>query len=176
MNCYTRWAFALALLPVAACSSNSTGPMVDTTPPPPALAVADQAFVTAAAASDAGEIQSSQLAATKAHGPRVKAYAAKMVSDHTATSQKLMAIAQAKGVTASATPTDMAQKMEAKLEADKPRTFDRDYVMGQVASHKSAVQVFQSEIADGQDADLKAFAQATLPSIQQHLKMAQRLH
>ena len=174
MNRHVRWAFALALLPIAACST-TPAPVVASPPPPPALAAADQAFVMAAAASDAAEVQAGNLAATKAHNPRIKAFAAKMVTDHTATTQKLTSIAQSKGVTLSPTLSDDQQKAEAKLEADKPRAFDHDYIHGQVAAHMDAVKVFQSEIDNGQDADLKAFATATLPTIKQHLTMATRL-
>ena len=175
MNRHVRWAFALALLPIAACSSKPDPVVASAPPPPPPLAAADQAFVTAAAASDAAEIQASNLAATKAHGPRIKAFAAKMVTDHTATTQKLTTIASSKGVTLSPTLSDDQQKMEAKLQADKPRAFDHDYIVGAVAAHKDAVAVFQAEIDNGQDADLKAFATATLPTIKQHLTMATRL-
>ncbi len=171
MNRPMRWAFALALLPIAACS---TTPAPIASAPPPPLAAADQSFVTAAAGSDAAEIQAGNLAATKAHAPRIKAFAAKMVTDHTATTQKLTAIAQSKGVTLTPALTDDQQKMEAKLEADK-RGFDHDYIRGQVAAHTAAMAVFQSEIDNGQDADLKAFATATLPTIKQHLTLAQRL-
>ncbi len=39
----------------------------------------------------------------------------------------------------------------------------------------AAVKIYQDEIANGQDPDLKAFATSTLPIIQQHLKMARQL-
>jgi putative membrane protein len=173
MNRYARWAFALALLPVAACSSSPPPVTAAPVPVPPPLASVDQTFVNAAAASDASEIQSSQLAQTKARSARIKTFAAKMVTDHTATTQKLTTIVQGKGATIAATPTD--QELEAKLAADKPRAFDRDYINGQIAGHKAAVKVFQDEIDNGQDADLKAFAQTTLPTIKQHLKLAEQI-
>ncbi len=173
MNRYARWAFALALLPVAACSS-STPPVTATpVPVPPPLASVDQTFVNAAAGSDASEIQSSQLAQTKARSVRIKTFAEKMVTDHNATTQKLTSIVQSKGATITPTPT--GQDLATKLAADKPRAFDRDYINGQIEGHKAAVKLFQDEISNGQDADVKAFAQATLPAIQQHLKLAERI-
>jgi putative membrane protein len=175
MNRPLRWAFALALLPIAACSNSMTAPVVAVPPAPPPLAAADQTFVMAAAATDAAEIQAGKLASTKAHNPRIKAFAAKMVTDHTATTDKLTTIAQSKGVTVTPALSDMQQKMEAQLEADKPRGFDHDYIHGQVMGHMDAVKIFQTEIDSGQDADLKAFATATLPTIKQHLMLAQRL-
>ncbi len=173
MNRNMRWVFALALLPVAACSSNTPAPVVAAPPPP--LASVDQTFIMTAASIDASEIQASQLAATKARNPRVKAFASKMVTDHTATTQQLTTIAQSKGVTLTATPTDAAQKEEATLQVDKPRAFDHDYIQDQILGHEDAVKAFQTEIDSGQDADLKAFATSTLPTIKQHLIMAQRL-
>ena len=169
-----RWLFAAALLPIAACSSNSSAP-VAAAPPTPQLAAPDQSYINAAAANDAAEIQSSQLAATKARSARVKQFAAKMVSDHTAADQQLMTIAQSKGFTPDATPPQMAQDMMAKLSADRPVAFDRDYLRGQVAAHQMAVKAFQDEIANGQDTDVKQFATNTLPIIQQHLATARRL-
>jgi putative membrane protein len=175
MNRNMRWVFALALLPLAACSHSTPAPVAAAPPPPPPLSSVDQTFITTAASIDASEIQAGQLASTKAHNPRVKAFAAKMVTDHTATTQQLTTIAQSKGVTVTATPSDDAQKIEAKLEADKPSMFDHDYIQSQIAGHQAAVKAFQTEIDNGQDADLKAFATSTLPTIQQHLVMAQRL-
>jgi putative membrane protein len=170
-----RWLFLAALLPIAACASNSPPPVAAAPPPPPPLAAADQTFVNTAAASDAAEVQAGQLAATKAHNPRIKRFATAMVTAHTQTTQQLQTIAQSKGVTPDATPPKMAQDMMAKLQADRPAAFDRDYIRGQVAAHQAAVAAFQAEIANGQDPDLKQFATTTLPIIQQHLKMARQL-
>jgi len=44
-----------------------------------------------------------------------------------------------------------------------------------VSDHEEAVALFQKEASSGTDPDLKAFAQKTLPTLQEHLKMAQAL-
>jgi putative membrane protein len=170
-----RWLFVAALLPIAACSSNSATPVAAAPPAPPPLAAADQAFITAAAQTDAAEIGAGQLALTKGRGKPVKTFAQKMIDDHTKADQQLMTIAQSKGYTPDATPPQMATDMMAKLNADRPVAFNRDYLRGQVMGHQMAVKAFQDEIANGQDADVKAFATATLPTIQMHLTMARRL-
>ncbi len=59
-----------------------------------------------------------------------------MIADHSQTMQQLMTIAQSKGVTPDATPPQMATDMMAKLNADTPAPFDRDYIRGQVARHR----------------------------------------
>ena len=170
-----RWLFVAALLPIAACSSSTPAPMASAPPAPPPLAAADQTFINMAAAGDAVETQSSQLATTKARGARVKQFASKMIADHAQADQQLMTIAQSKGYTPDATPPQMAQTMMSKLSDDKPAMFDRDYMRGQVAAHQMTVRAFQDEIANGQDADVKAFATSMLPTMQQHLAMARRL-
>lgn len=128
-----------------------------------------------AAASDAAEIQTSQLALQKARSPRVKAFAQRMIDDHTKTTQQLMQIAQSKGVTPDATLNTVQQQALDRLKAARPAAFDRDYLRFQVSNHDDAVTAFQNEVSMGQDAELKAFAQQTLPIIQQHLEMARRL-
>ena len=170
-----RWLFTAALLPLAACANNMTPPMAATPPAPPALAAADQAFVNMAAGSDAAEVSEGQVATTKARSARVKAFATNMVNAHTQTTQQLMTIAQSKGVTPDATPAPMAQDQMAPLNAARPAAFDRLYLHNQVVDHMAAVKIYQDEIANGQDPDLKAYATSTLPIIQQHLKMARQL-
>ena len=43
-----------------------------------------------------------------------------------------------------------------------------------VQDHQKAIDLFQQEAKSGKDADLKGFAKATLPTLQQHLDLAQK--
>ena len=61
------------------------------------------------------------------------------------------------------------------LEADKGPRFDVEYVRGQVAYQKANASLYQYEIDNGTDPDLKAFALQTLPKIQDHLERALKL-
>ena len=168
-----RWMFVAALLPVAACSSSAPPPPAPVAAPvPPPLAAVDQTFVNAAAASDAFETEAGQLAATKARSARVKQYASTMVSSHTQTTQQLTQIAQAHAFTPVATLTPDQQKMLDALGKVRPAAFDRTYMRDNVSSHRAAIKLYGDEIANGQDPDLKQFATATLPTIQQHYKLA----
>jgi putative membrane protein len=42
-----------------------------------------------------------------------------------------------------------------------------------VADHKDAIKEFQKAAQNADDADIKAFASNTLPTLQEHLRMAQ---
>jgi len=65
--------------------------------------------------------------------------------------------------------------MIASLKTEHRVAFDRDYVDGQVDYQKGNAALFQDEIQNGTDPDLKEFARATLPKIEDHLQRALRL-
>ena len=180
MNRIARWGFALAFLPMAACTGNNVAPMAATVPEPTAAAptvnAVDQTFANQAAASDQFEVQSSEIALQKSHSPRVRQFAQHMVDAHTQTTQQLTQIASAKGMTLQPALQPEQQKMVSDLQGmNGGRAFDRAYLNDQVTGHSAAVTLFQNEIANGQDPQLKAFAQQTLPIIQNHLRDARRL-
>lgn len=60
---------------------------------------ADTEFVQKAAAAGRMEVEHGKMAASKASNAQVKAYANKLVKDHTAANQQLMAIAKRKNIT-----------------------------------------------------------------------------
>jgi putative membrane protein len=60
--------------------------------------------------------------------------------------------------------------MISTLKADHGAAFDRDYVNGQVEYQKGNAALFQQEIQNGADPDLKEFARQTLPKIEDHLQ------
>jgi putative membrane protein len=60
----------------------------------------------------------------------------------------------------------------ASLDAENGAALDRDYVVGQVEYQKGNAALFRSEIANGNDPDLKEFARQTLPKIEDHLNRA----
>jgi putative membrane protein len=62
--------------------------------------------------------------------------------------------------------------MIASLEAEDGAAVDRNYVQGQVDYQKGNAALFQYEIQNGTDPDLKEFARRTLPKIEDHLHRA----
>ena len=179
MNKIVRWGAALAVVSLAACSNEPPPTPVAAAPPPPpppAVSPADQQFAAQAGASDQFEIQSSQLALQKSHNPRVRAFAQRMIDDHSKTTQQLTGIASGKGLTLQPALDQQQQQMLTDLQGlNNSRAFDRAYLHDQVVGHQATVQAFQTEISNGQDAQMKDFAQQTLPIIENHLKDARRL-
>jgi putative membrane protein len=140
------------------------------------LASADKDFLENAAQGGHAEIEGSKLAQSESTNADVKQFAAQMIQDHTKANQELVALAKQKGYTPPDEPS-IIQRTELKaLSATSGTTFDKMYAsrIG-VAAHEDTVKLFQKEAADGKDADIKAWAAKTLPTLQHHLVMANAL-
>lgn len=130
-------------------------------------------FVSEAAMSDMFEIQESKLAID--HGnAATKAFATQMVTDHTKTSNELKGMLPA-GVTPPAALDSAHQKKLDKLSSLNGNDFEKQYRSDQVSAHKTAVSLFKRYAKGGDNPALKAWAGQTLPTLQDHLKMAQDL-
>jgi putative membrane protein len=135
-------------------------------------------FVKQAAMSDMFEIQSSQLAEQKADDAQTKSFAQKMVTDHTKTSSEVKAMVSSGKVKGVDLPTDMSSSQKSmldKLKGLNGKDFTKQYHSDQVSAHKDAVSLFERYGKGGDNEDLKAWANKTLPDLQGHLKMAQDL-
>jgi putative membrane protein len=133
----------------------------------------DKAFVQAASSAGSTEIDAAKLATKQSQDKDVKSFAHHMMIDHTKLAMQLK-MAAPHGVTV---PKDNSDP--SVLDSLKPlhgKQFDTAYVqkLG-VEGHQEAVKAFQTEIDQGQNADLKKAAQKAMPTIEKHLKMAQDL-
>lgn len=133
----------------------------------------DANFVSKAAQSGLLEVQLGQLAQQKGSSEQVKQFGQQMVQDHEKANQQLMSIAQQVGATAPATLDRKHQRMIDKLSKLEGQEFDREFMQQQVKIHQQNVQDFQKQAENGQDPNLKSYAQQTLPALQHHLQMAQ---
>lgn len=133
-------------------------------------------FWTEAAQSSMAEVALSNAALQKAQSAEVRQFAQQMVTDHTAVSQELTQLTTGKGVTIPTALTDKQQRDLEKLNGRSGADFDREYMKKMVNDHEKAVKLFQRESERGTDADAKAFAAKTLPSLQSHLTMARTIY
>ena len=135
----------------------------------------DSKFMMMAAMSDMNEIGLSNQALSKSTNDDVKNLAQMMVADHTKASEELKPLAMGKDVMLM---TDMDAKHKAameKMNSMSGSAFDMAYVKMMVKDHEKAVSMFQKEAASGKDADAKAFAAKTLPTLQMHLDMSRTM-
>jgi putative membrane protein len=135
-------------------------------------ASADSAFAMAAADGGLAEVELGKLAADHASNADVKTFGKRMVDDHSKANDELSAILKQKGMTA---PTELKGKEKAtydRLAKLNGAAFDKAYMSDMVKDHEKDVKEFEHESTSGKDPDLKAFAAKTLPTLQDHLKMA----
>jgi putative membrane protein len=141
-----------------------------------APAAADAMFIRTAAMDGMAEVEHGRLAATNATNDEVKQFGQRMVDDHSKAGDELKALASRKNVTVPTTLEGKHQAMQDKLSKMKGAAFDRAYMAHMVTAHQQAVALFQKEASGGKDTDAKAWAAKTLPTLQEHLKMARGIN
>jgi putative membrane protein len=136
------------------------------------LSKSDKSFVAKAASGGMAEVQAAQLAEQKTQDSKVKEFAEKMVADHTPNNKQLASLAEQKGVEVPAALDSKDQKQLDKLSALDGAKFDKAYLKAQVKDHEAMLKLLQREAKSGKDADLKSFAEQTIPVVQEHLTLA----
>jgi putative membrane protein len=139
------------------------------------LGSADRQFMTRAAMMDMAEIQTGRLAVSQGASESVRQFGQRMIDDHTRTSQQLMQLASGAGFTPPQTLDAKHQAAAAKLSGLTGAEFDRAYMKQMVKDHQEAVSLYQRQSTRGSMTDLRAFASATLPALQEHLSMARSM-
>jgi putative membrane protein len=135
----------------------------------------DSSFYKNAAEGGMSEVELGQLAQQKASNPSVKDFGAMMVKDHSAANDKLKALAASKQVSLPDSPSMMQKASKTKLNMMSGESFDKSYVKGMIDDHKQDIKEFQKEASEGKDPDARAFASATLPTLQMHLEKIQAI-
>jgi len=135
----------------------------------------DESFYRNAAEGGLAEIDAGTLAQSQGSTQSVKDFGAMMVKDHGTANDKLKKIAASKSVKLPADPGLKHKGKKKLLETKSGADFDSAYIDAQIQDHEDTVKLFQQEISSGKDADAKAFASETLPTVQAHLKMAREL-
>ena len=156
--------FLCALL--AACAQTGTGG--------PALSDADRAFIKDAAQSGWAEIQAGEFARERGTEP-VRQFGQRMVQDHGASNKELEAIATKLGVTPPQDADGGHQLIAIMLGVLSGSTFDNKYVPMMVKDHQTAIALFEKQSQSAGNAELRQFAAKTLPTLREHLRMAQAL-
>jgi putative membrane protein len=137
------------------------------------MSSADHNFVMNAAKGGKAEVELGTLASQQATNPAVKQFGERMVKDHTEANNRLQQIAQQKGMTLPNDLPDDAKQLKERLTNMKGPEFDRTYMQNMVQDHQKDVAEFQQEADQGQDPDIKNFAATTLPTLKEHLQLAQ---
>jgi putative membrane protein len=179
---FSLTATALAALFLCSAAAQQSDPMnssktagATTTKASAGQTVADTKFIKEAAEGGMAEVALGQLAVEKASNGDVKKFGQRMVDDHSKANNELKQLAAQKNVEL---PQDLNAKDKATkstLESLSGDQFDQAYMKDMVKDHKKDVSDFRRESASAHDPDVKKFATQTLPTLKEHLKLAESL-
>ncbi|HYC46918.1 MAG TPA: DUF4142 domain-containing protein [Burkholderiales bacterium] len=135
----------------------------------------DKRFIDKAMQDNNAELALAKVALEKAQNAEVKSFAQRLLDDHTKAGSELEGIVSRLGYT----PPKKAQEKEprdaqkfAKMSGEK---FDREFSKHMVKDHEKAVKLFKDQAQDGQSQELWQFAQKTLPTLEEHLRISKQL-
>lgn len=136
----------------------------------------DATFVNKAAIGGMTEVELGRIAAEKGQSQEVKDFGNRMVTDHSKANDQLKSVASAMGATA-------PEKVDAKHQAiiDKfskmpaGAAFDKAYAKNMVQDHEEDIAEFQKAAKEVKNADLKKFAEDTIPVMKEHLEMMKKI-
>jgi putative membrane protein len=134
---------------------------------------ADRSFVEQAGSSGMAEVEITRHTMDKAASAELKKVAEHLHRDHAQANQELMRIAAKKGIPV---PREPAADKQAEIESLAKLSgaeLDRAVVGKLAAAHRASIKLYEQQAAGGGDADLKAFAEKTLPTLREHLKMVE---
>lgn len=132
---------------------------------------ADKDFIHNTAIAGMTEVKLGEIAEKNAADKEVKDFAKKMVADHTKANESLKQLATEEGVQV---PADLDAKHKALVDKFSKLTgnkFDHDYMDQMITDHEAVIASLKAEAKTG-EADLKKWAEETLPTVEGHLKMA----
>ena len=158
-------------------ATTTTAPATDTTATAATTTVADKDkdFLTDAGKGGLAEVDVAKDAVAHAANADVKAFAQKLVDDHTKANEKLAALAVSKGVTIPSEIQGGMKEVKERLMKLTGKSFDEAFLKQMVDDHTATIAKFEDESKNGADADAKKFAADTLPTLRGHLAKAKAL-
>lgn len=143
------------------------------TPATSTLNKTDQKIVKEMARVNMAEIEAGKMALEKSQSADVRAYAQRMVDDHTRALANVTTLAQNKGVTLPNELDAKHKKMAARLSKLEGDAFDREYMQkAGVADHTQAHAMLKRNAERAKDPDVAALAAKMAPTVAEHLSAA----
>jgi putative membrane protein len=131
----------------------------------------------AVAVADGGmlEVKLGELAQTNASAASVKDFGMMMTKDHGAANSEFEKLAEQYNISLPTTLSEKSQKIYDDLAAKTGADFDKAYMNAMKDDHEEDIEMFKEEAEEGKNADLKAFASKTLPTLEKHLETVKNI-
>ena len=135
----------------------------------------DAKFIKQASIGGMAEVKMGELASQRGQSQSVKQFGERLKKDHEEANQKLQQIAQRKGMTTPTALDEHNQKMVDHLSSLSGEEFDKAFIEHAVKDHKKDIKEFEKQAERGDDPAARSFARETLPTLREHLRIAQML-
>lgn len=135
----------------------------------------DTEFAVEAANGSFAEIRASEIAQQKAQNQRVKDFAAMIIQDHTKANEELKSLAANKNIQLPTAAGEDKQEKIADLNSESGADFDKEYMNMMVSDHRDDIDRFEDAAENSEDAEIRAFAEKTLPALRKHLQEAEAI-
>ena len=130
-------------------------------------------FLTEAAQGSVAEVTLGKMAAEKGENAAVKDFGNRMVRDHSKAIEEAKVLATTAGVPLPTEMSEEAKALQQRLNNLAGVEFDRAYMDEMVNDHKKDIAAFEKQAEDGQNAQVKEWAKKMLPTLKEHLNLAQ---
>ncbi len=139
------------------------------------LSPRDKEFLKMAAVSNMTEAHLGEMAEGKAAKTGIKDYGQMLVKDHTKAYEELTVLDSKLGQSIPRGINVRRDKAVEQLANMKGKRFDGQFLREEVQDHERTLAVFKREAQRGQDPDVKAYASQALPTMEEHLREAEKL-
>jgi len=120
------------------------------------------------------EVAAGKLAEEKGQSKDVKSFGKTLVTDHSASDKKVMALAKSEKIELPATETKPDEMMD-KLKAASGAEFDKTFAKDMLQDHEKDIAEVKEARDKTTDPKLKSLLTATLPVLEKHRDTAQKL-
>jgi putative membrane protein len=135
----------------------------------------DADFAREASQGGEAEVKLGQLAMQNGQSDAVKNFGKKMMDDHIKAGESLKAAATKSNIDLPAGLSPKDQATYDRLSKLNGSAFDQAYARSMTRDHVQDIAAFRQESANGTDPNIKQFATATLPTLQEHLRDARAM-
>lgn len=138
--------------------------------------MSDQSFAKHAATGNMAEVKLGKLAESKGESQTVKDFGKRMVKDHSKADDDLKNAASQANINLPDQPTAKQESAYDRLSKLSGTEFDRAYAHLMLRDHRHDVAQYRMEAKDGKNDAIKDYASQTLPTLEDHLKLAREMN
>lgn len=131
----------------------------------------DKTFAVTVSQGNNAEIMASRLALQKSSSKRVRGIATMLIQQHGKAETSLKQVAMLESIRLPKGTDEAHRAMYRKLQRLSGADFDRAFIAGNVKDHYKTIALFNKELSNGNDTQVRSFATTYLPDIETHTQM-----